>query len=471
MIIGIEICTDRLRAMCFDRFGAGRQPQRTVEIPCCLGAGPPAKAARALAEPVGRLMRELDPRKDAMAVAIPSAWCRFRAVSLPYRSVSRVEGTLRYALEGRLPGRIEDYVVEPVTEIIPAGENGARVLVAACSSETVRELLDAFSRVGAEPCILQPAVVSLARYAAETSATPPADAALLVRFVSSVVELAWMKEGELQSCQVVWLGDLDPGRSADRDAIAERVGIAVRAYDVSDGALTCTEAVLLAPDAVRDTLAESLRVRLNMPVSALPPGPADGAWAAAWGVAWEAAHRKHLAASLRRGEHAFRPYARKRERQITAALILAVGIVGASLWHTGGGILEMKRNIKSDVQSQVRLFREVGGTGPPSIRGMEAALKKAERLGGRSGRAEVASCLRHWTDLMRHVPGNAGIRFDVIDIKQGGITLTARAPRAASAWRFRDALKTSRAFAPDSPMVTKSHAGGVTFTVQLRYRR
>ena len=40
-----------------------------------------------------------------------------------------------------MPGKVEGYVIEPLTDIHPAGAAGAQLLVAACPSERLKDLL------------------------------------------------------------------------------------------------------------------------------------------------------------------------------------------------------------------------------------------------------------------------------------------------------------------------------------------
>ena len=103
MIVGIEIQRERLLGVAFGRYAPDHAPERTAEVPLSPAPGGEESTPERLAGPLARLMQELDAQEGMVAVAIPSRWCMFRTVALPYRNGARVEGTLRFALENRLP--------------------------------------------------------------------------------------------------------------------------------------------------------------------------------------------------------------------------------------------------------------------------------------------------------------------------------------------------------------------------------
>ena len=163
MVVGIEIGSYVLRAVRFGRFAVGRKPDCVAEVPIQMPLQPDHNLVECLTEPIRLLLKELGAEKATVAVAIPSAWCAYRVASFPYRAPAKVESTLRYALEGRLPQPIESYVAEPLTDILPAGREGAQLLVATCLTDRISSLIEAFCAAGVEPRIVQPAAVALAR--------------------------------------------------------------------------------------------------------------------------------------------------------------------------------------------------------------------------------------------------------------------------------------------------------------------
>ena len=145
MIIGIEMDATALRAVRFSRFRPNRAPDETFEMP--LAGTTEDDLTAAFAE----VARQFRATTAVVAVAVPSSWCFFRTVSFPYRNATRIEATLKYSLEGRLPGSVEDYVVEPLCGIQPAGAGGSRLLAAAVPAERSARSLPPCARPGWTP--------------------------------------------------------------------------------------------------------------------------------------------------------------------------------------------------------------------------------------------------------------------------------------------------------------------------------
>ena len=238
MVVGIEISPNALRAARLKSLRSGREPDLVAEVPLAEPVSQAISREDALSEPLGRLVRQVNPAKGRVAVAIPSSWCHFRAVAFPYRTPSRVEGTLQYALEGRLPGPVEAFVIEPVTGILPSGAAGSRLLLAAFPKDRMRSLLAALGASGVEPCVVQPSIVALAHYLHTTAALAPDRVALLLHLEGAACDVALVRDGEVVACEAVRLGSLDPRSPADAEAVAGRIRFVVRAFEVTDGAMT-----------------------------------------------------------------------------------------------------------------------------------------------------------------------------------------------------------------------------------------
>lgn len=453
MIVGIEVTSAALRAVRLDRFRPGRAPERVMEVPFVpVGANglPPA-------ETVSKLLRDLDARGAVVAVALPSAWCFYRRVAFPYPNARRVESTLAYALEGRLPGKIENYVIEPLSDLLPAG-GGAHLHVAACSSDRLKDLLATFQAAGVEPCIVQPAVAALARI------IPSPQETLLVRFDAGTLEVAVLRNGEVLCADVM--------HAVAADGIVRHVLNAVRAREVSDGTGAFRRAVLVAPGGVAATVAEELQSALGVPLEP-PSGSIDALpWLAATGVAADAAQRRHAASTLRRGPWAYRPYARRTERRVVAALALALASVCLFGVYTLRLTADVEGAIRRARAAQAKLFTEVTGlSAVPNLKLMETAVANALKESDRTGRTRVVSCLGRWSDLMKLAPADGSVTFETIEIGQQRLSLSGRAAGPEAVYAFRRNVEASAAFQSDPPVVTKSPRGAeATFTMELRYR-
>jgi type II secretion system protein L len=446
-----------------DRFRPGEAPESISEISCtptAPGGVPPAEA-------ISTLMRRVGAMGDSVAVAIPSSWCFYREVSFPYRAAKRVESTLTYALEGRLPGQVEGYVIEPLTEIHPAGAAGAQLLVAACPSERLKDLLAEFRSAGIEPCIVQPAIVSAARVVTGR------EEMLLVRLAEEELDVAFLRDREVIACEVIQWTPAHSGELPDARALAGKVRSAVRAYEISHGPTSFRRVALLAPESIRAALSAELQSALELP-AAPADGPANGGRcpAAALGAAAEAAQRKHLAVNLRAGEFAYAPYARRIERRLVAALALATAIaalLGVSLLARA---LDLQRRTAADRAREAALYAEVTGIhGVPNIKVTEAAVDAARKEVSQNQRLRTVSCLTRWADLMKLVPANMTVALDTLAIDQDHMLVTGHAQDPDAVFAFRTNLQTADVFQPDMPVLTRNPSGSeTTFQMELRYR-
>ena len=473
MIVGIEIGSDSLRAAAFKRFAAGRKPDRTAEVPF----GLPSEGddfAKRLTAAIRLLFKELSADRPTVAVAIPSAWCAYRVASFPYRAPTRVEGTLRYALEGRLPQPIESYVTEPLTDILPAGADGARLLVAACPSDRMRLLLDAFHAVGVEPCIVQPAAVSLARAALRRSAdaTGQGGGTWLVRLAGSDCEAVLACDGAVRACHVLRVGGLSLERAEDVKKIAQRLRFIVRANRLGEAASDYDRVALLARPEVNGSLAESLERHLGTPVSAPAAGGPDSKWAVVCDMAAQAAKRRHSAVNLRRGELSYRPFARRAERRIVAALALAVAIVCMIGGYTARRIFQARRDLRDTLVRQRQALAEVSSEVAVPIDDLydlTAVVANALKEAGAVERTVVVSCIPRWWDVM-HL-ATRKVTFDLIDISEKRIKIEAVALDGGAAAAFQRALQSLPGFMPNatSKMVGLPN-GRISLKMELRYR-
>ena len=449
MIVGIEIGPGALRGTC----ATGGEARAVTE--------PFSGRVEDLSRALSALLAAIGTRARKIALAIPSYWCSYRTVSFPYNRAARVEGTLDYALEDRLDAPVAACVVEPLTGLLPSGDKGSRTLVAACPVETVSAVIEACRVAGVEPIVIQPAVAAAARDLRDRL-DARADHALMIRLDGEFCELAWMGREDIRAAQVLRILSSDP------DALAARIRLAVRSYEVSDGRESFDRAFLLSADGKHALPGDTLQKALGVPVTVVGGEGTE----AALGAAGAAARDGHLAVNLRRGPCAYGPYARRTDSKIAAALLIAAGIMLVFAARTTWEIRDVRDALGRSKERQAGVFAEVvGRTGTPAVRPMQAALAKLEGEAARTGSADVMSCLRMWSELRKQVPPSSAIVFETIDVKQGGIALQARAANSAEAWQFRDRLGESGIFLPDPPAVTSNRAGGgVSFSMQLRYR-
>jgi len=444
MIVGIEIAATRLSALAYDRYGDGRRPVRRAEIPL----GSPQEAddlARTLADPLRRLRDELGVTSAPLAVAVPTSWCLYRTVRFPYRAVGRIRGTLRYALEGRVPGEIDDYVIEPLTPPVPTGKRGAWLLVGACRIARLRALLSAFDEAGMEPCVIQPAAFALARRLSSARSGAGAERIWVLRADESECDLLLLQGGCLAASHVVGVRGLAPGGRDESGEIAQRIARVIRAERLTGGAASSERLLVLPGRVALDGLVERLQRDAGLsPATTALPEPSDG-WAVAAQMAREAAGRPHGTVSLRRGELEYAPFARRCERRAVAALALCLAVVCLLGAGTIRGIIGARTELKEMRRRQATILNETLGQAG-SLEDLEAAVAQARKRIALEEQSLGVSCLRRWRDLMRIVPPDAAVQFERLDINQQRVWLRAVARDGDRATSLRRTLQNAPGF-------------------------
>lgn len=458
MIIGLEISTDAVRAVRLGRPRVGAALQ-SVELPLENGR-----------LPVAELAKLAGARKAVWGVAVPSSWCSYRTVTLPYNAPARVASTFRYALEGRLPGKLDDYCIDAISGPRSAGAGGCRLAVAACAREKLRDLMSQLKEGGIEPCIAQPAILVLARRMGSV-----AENALLLR-VGQEAEMAVMQQGSLVAAEAIPLPQQDLTTSAGASALAERLRFALSAIALACGDLTPEKCILIsaAPAGrsegmsplLRGELKDTLARALGIPVESAPTEIGDPAFAAACGIAVQASDNPHLAPSLLQDELAPRAHALRYERRAAIALAMAVGIVLLLCVHTARGILEARHSARSGGDREAKLYSQVfpGLRGTPDLAKMREARDMMEKEAGAGGVSAVA----RWAELRKLTP--ADIALESIDISPQQMTLRVRAKERGKVWDYQRALAKSGSLRPESPSDIKPVPDGFLFSMAVKYK-
>lgn len=459
MAVGIEITSRAVRVVRL----AGRRP------------GPGDRAAEASLPPSGwplpegelrKLMQECGAPAGPVGVAVPAAWCHFRRVCFPYRRAGRVEKTVTYALEGRLPGSVEDFVIEPAGALERAGEDGSRLLVAACPKARVKTLLDDLRAAGIDPALVQPAPMSAAAVLA-----PDEDGTLLLR-VDDRCEGAVLTAGGMAAALFADLDGIDVAAQPTR--VAERIELAVKAHQLADGSAPFSRVLLSAPEACAGALAGEIERRLGVTTRCV--AAPEARWAAAAGVAMQCAGASHQASTLRRGEFVYRPHARRREMKAAAALVLGIGIAGVLAGAGVKSALDARGEVAALNARKRQAFVEITGLGgvTPTFMQAEAALKAARESSRRGQSGRTVSALLRWADFMRVAPDRVSVRFDSIDISPRRLIFTARVQDTATAERLKAAVESSPRFTASSYNLGVKTEGNATFYVldmELGYKR
>lgn len=470
MIVGIEIGSHLLRAVRFSRFAVGRKPDRVAEVPIQMPLQTGQNPAECLAESIRLLLKELGTEKASVAVAIPSAWCVYRVASFPYRAPEKIESTLRYTLEGRLPQPIESYVTEPLTDILPAGQEGAQLLVAACLIDRIRLLIETLRAAGMEPCIVQPAAVALARGLAAADAGQENRGTWLIRLDGSDCEAALVYREKVRACYVLPLGELNLNHGEEIEAVSQRIRFAARADQLGEDTSGYDRIVLLAPAETTAALADSLERKLEAPVEVRASDTPESKWAIACDMAAQAAKQKHAAVNLRRGELAYRPFTRRLERRLVAGLVLAVAIAAMIGVYALRGISGARREIQHTLARQQALLSEVFDAAA-TIDDLEAAVSNARKEAQAIERTLMVSCVRRWWNLMALVPKGSNVSFEMVDINQTHIRIKVVARDGDRAAALQRRLQSTPTFMPNpTSKMARLPNGGVSLEMELRYK-
>ena len=460
MIIGIEIRAGAIRAAAYGRFGRNREPQWEVEVPVTPPLADPSEAAERLSEPLRRLLDEVGRGRHSVAVAVPSAWCLYRVVSFPFRSRSRVEKTLHYSLEGRLPGAIEEYVVEPLGPIVPWGAEGSRMLVSACPRERIRCLLDAFQAAGVDPCVVQPALVA----ATQPLWNAQPGQSWLLRLDGDHCEAVLVRDGRPLTCQVQWLGGARAAGDGVRE-ICDRTRLALRSARLTYGGEQADRVVLIRSDSMAD-LAAPLQESLGMAVERAEKMPADGALPVPRRMAQVAAKEKETAVNLRRGELAHQAFARQVERLAAVALALLILIVCLVGVYTVRQMLDAGRRIEALEESRRAALSRVGPEVTTYAR-LNAAVEQARRDALAAEETMTVSCLQRWHDLVSALE-QADVDFELLDINQQRVRLKAVAPQEVDLERILNSAPGFRRSGDTEAAILQD--GRVRVDMTLKYR-
>jgi len=228
MIVGLEIAATRLAAAFYDRYAVGRTPPRQIEIALDGGCGTEG-VAKALGGPLRKLREQIGSGPASVAVAIPTSWCLYRRVHFPFRSAARIRDTIRYSLEGRVPGAVEDYSIEPMGPPMPQGSRGAWLLVSACPTGLLEGLLLTFKDAGIDPCVVQPAAFALAGCLSSGRKMAAGEPVWVIRADGRYCEVMLLRDDRIAACHAVTCADDSP------EAMAGAVAGIVRAEHLMGG--------------------------------------------------------------------------------------------------------------------------------------------------------------------------------------------------------------------------------------------
>jgi type II secretion system protein L len=454
MIVGFELTSHSIRAVAFERGRVGYAPDRFTEVPFS-----PDEDGLPGADALREAVRGLGENAELIALATPADWCHYRTVRFPYKSAGRIESTLKYAVEGRVPGPIEEYTVEPLGA--PREDaDGASLYVAACRTARLTRLLERFRSAGIDPAAVMPVPSALV-----SSADRLKGRSLIARKGPDGIDLALCDEGRLAAAGRIAVTETESGLARAGDEVRRTVELWCAAGGLARPERIC----LIAAGEEASLLSAALREATGLPVER---AEVDERVAAAWGAAKEAVEKKSAAVSLRRGGLAYQPYAQRLEKRVAAALVLSAVLLAV----VGFGAIR-KINEVADVLRQVSarqsdLYREVtGAPGPVNTIAMRATLETERKAAAQRGGAGV-SCLRRWIDLMNLLPKEGDFVFSNLNFSQSGVTFTATAGKGAAAWELNNRITASQVFERDEAFRVDERMtdGRVKFTMELKYK-
>ena len=459
MIVGFELTSHSIRAIAFERGRVGQAPEHSVEVRFSPDADglPGADAIREAARAIGA-------KAEVIALAVPTDWCHYRTVRFPYKSPGRIESTLKYAVEGRVPGRIEEYTVEPLCS--PGDDpDGASLLVGACLTARTAKLVERFQDAGLDPAAVVPVPSALFSSA---DMDRPNGCCLIARKGPDGMDLALSEEGRLTAAGCVGVAGDEAG-AADYGRFGVETKRTVGLWQAADGCARPDRVRLIASKEEQASLSAALMEATGAPVE---PVDVSESVAAAWGAAREVLEKQSAAASLRRGDLAYQPYAQRLEKRMAAILVLGavlLAVIGVRIVRRTSEVADVLRQVSA---AQSETYRNVtGAPGPVNTFAMRATLETERKAATQRGGPGV-SCLRRWVDLMKLLPEGGEFVFENLSLTQKGVTFTAVAGNGAAAWELNDRISASPVFQRDEAFRVdeKLSDGRVRFTMELNYK-
>ena len=135
------------------------------------------------------------------------------------------------------------------------------------------------------------------------------------------------------------------------------------------------------------------------------------------------------------------------------------------------GIGGAARQLHDVHERQSKAFQAVAGSGPPSLRKMEAALAAVREKVGQAGEFRLVSALARWKELMDLAPDRDGIQFRKIDISARRLSVEAEVSGDDIATEFRERLGRSKMFEPEPfTLDPDPHGGGSTYIMKMDVR-
>ena len=137
-----------------------------------VAAGEGVLPEEALAEALESVVSKLHGGREAAAVAVGSAHCSFRPLSLPFVGEEQIRKVVKFELEGHLhQWNIDDVIVDFYT--VSESKGRSQLLVAAASKDHLRQLFGACEKAGFDPVVADLDAAALFNCAVATGAVHP----------------------------------------------------------------------------------------------------------------------------------------------------------------------------------------------------------------------------------------------------------------------------------------------------------
>lgn len=171
-IVGLDIETDLLRAVCIKTSFRKVEIERYVSIP--LHQTEPSESREAeLQGALAELSQLLEGQPDVTVCALDGRHVSLRRLSLPKAAEKRAAEVLPFELEPLLPSDVEEVVIDHQPIATDPATQQVELLVATAPHQQVSAAIDQLQRQGIHPRVLCPAPVYLEELAPEA----PADGA------------------------------------------------------------------------------------------------------------------------------------------------------------------------------------------------------------------------------------------------------------------------------------------------------
>lgn len=477
-IIGIDISDGR--AVLVQALGGRRGGVRA----CAVLDAPPDAGPEEYAQCVAAYVRDNGLESDGYALAVSAGSVLSRHVSFPFTGADRIQKALGFELEQRLPVPVEGCVFSWLE--CGRASKGQNILVAAMRREVLAAYVDAFTKAGLPPQVIDLDVCAVSSVLAVIGCDVP-PCALMLHVGPRTSRAVFLSGGKPCLLRFFETGtDMmqDGGNGAGARCLCREVRTSIAfAAETAD----CSpESIIVTGAGMRlDALRQALEVELGVPVQR--PQVSDDARAvfpaldsevfpdvlAAWGMTRRALKKGH-GFNFCQGEFAYvNPRRRMRGNMLRSAGLAGLVILamltafGAGLWRDANRLADGRQRIEDvfhealpQVQGEFTIaqYRSI-------LRSRLRELKGRHALGAKGGALPVLLA------VTEAVPAGVDFTLTSLTMDDAQVSLTGTADGFATVEQLKKRLLAEESFHDVQIRSAQASADGARVTFEIVIRR